>query len=139
MRVGVAALCLLSACGGSGTYGAGQCGAAPDGWFDPRTERPHLSVGNEIRLDAEGGLRWNGQPRTEEGVGEYLAISARMAPQPAVVLVVDNDAECGDVRRIRSVMAGTAICDAGLCGEVSDSSNARINQEMRGNQLELVQ
>ncbi|WP_145960968.1 ExbD/TolR family protein [Sphingosinithalassobacter portus] len=129
---GVALWLLLSGCSG-GTYGVKQCGAAPDGWFDPLTEWPHLRDRSEIQLAASGALRWNGQPSSETEVADYLARSARFRPEPAIVLKIDTDAGCDKVRQVRTVMAESELCRLGLCGEVGAGAGPLYLDRMLGN------
>jgi len=106
---------------------AKDCSPPPTNWRKPTGIREDVTR-NVIRVDASRNIEWNGAPITWEQLREFVREVDRL-PAPELRLVATPDAKCVDVRAIRGLMNGLAMCrrSDGECLEGTSNLPAPVN------------
>ena len=99
--------------------------STPHGCTPPRTywNKPHNFVGlvplrNDIALDRNGILYWNGKPISQQQLGSYLRISHTLNPEPEEILQTEMGVSCSELEAVRTQMDQNLDCRSShRCGE----------------------
>jgi len=90
-----------------------SCPPPRDWGVAPRSDEASAAdlVRNEMLIEADGSIRWNGAEIDDETARQYLELVSQMYPPPQLDLEVDADAPCDTVSAIVSTASGLLDCD----------------------------
>ena len=87
-------------------------------WNQPHNFLGLVPLRNDIALDHNGVLYWNGKPISNEQLGKYLRISHTLDPEPEVILETEMGVPCGALDAVRAKMDQNLDCkNSHRCGE----------------------
>jgi hypothetical protein len=87
-------------------------------WNTPADGYGHLRSHNNLSIDQDNRLSWNGVPITQKQLDEFLSILPTMNPEPELILKIDAKASCRSVWAIRRNVDQKLACrESHLCGE----------------------
>lgn len=78
---------------------------------DSEETSPTDQLRNQVLIDADGSIQWNGVAIAGEELGQYLEIMSQMTPSPRLELEVDADAPCDAVAEVVSTASRLLDCD----------------------------
>jgi hypothetical protein len=114
-------LITLSSCSGEvgkNQKSRGNCGLLPAGFFSPndysfwsgRMMGISAPLVNQIAIDANGAIKWNGSEINVAMLEEYLATVTQMNPRPSVALDFKSGTPCGPIIQVRDLMEKILKC-----------------------------